>query len=99
MANRSVRHEFARLTDAFARRLADRPDFLGGQAIAFTIAESESLFMHGEEIIAFEILVSNLYEFRFPLTAELYAAISRLGVGLGISPERWSILAELMSDP
>lgn len=99
LANRKARHEFARLADAIAPRMTDRPDFLRGPEIEFTIDESDSLFMQGEEIIAFEILISNLHEFRFPLTAELYAAISRVGVGLGMPPEQWSILAESVSDP
>lgn len=45
------------------------------RVIDFTITEARDLFDHGEEGIGLEILISNLHEVAFPVSAELFAEL------------------------
>jgi hypothetical protein len=63
--------------------------------IAFTFAEARNLFDHGEEVVAFEILCSNLYEFDFPLTKALYERIASVGESWHVESRTWSRLESL----
>jgi len=49
----------------------------------------------GEDVLAFENLCSNLYEFNVPISAEEYDQLARVARELGIDDNRWEFLEEL----
>jgi len=54
------------------------------EKIEFTLADARSLAAHGEWGLGLENLCSNLYEFDFPLTPELFREIETLAVEWGL---------------
>jgi len=60
------------------------------------IQESIPLMETGEEQLACDILIDNLYEANFLLDQELYSMILELKRLLGLPVETWRYLAELL---
>lgn len=46
--------------------------------VAFTLGESKDYFMHGEEGLALDLLIDNLYDLKFPVTEELLSMMQRV---------------------
>lgn len=60
------------------------------------IQESVPLMETGEELLACDILIDNLYEANFLLDQELYSMILELKRLLGLPVETWRYLPELL---
>ena len=56
------------------------------------IASAEELLNVGEEGIAFENLVNNLFEVGVQLSDEAFLMIDAMGRQLGLDPQTWSCL-------
>ena len=63
--------------------------------IDFTIAETQNLLDHGEEGAGLELLVSNLDEVTFPVSAALHAELDWLAARLTIGPSYAALLVRL----
>ncbi len=63
----------------------------------FTITECRNLNAHGESFVAFENLLSNLYEFEVPLSREDLKMIEELSSFYGLSRDKWDFLLEQVS--
>src|SRR5690348_7424461 len=75
MADRQTREAFVALIKAVEEQRDALPHVKNKDAINFTLNESKTAFLNGEEHLGLDVLVDNLYQFQFPITAEIYTAI------------------------
>jgi hypothetical protein len=69
-----------------------------GAPIAERLDAVADLLQAGEAGVALEVLCANLDEYGVRLEGTDYRAITEIGTELGVDPERWEFLAELVSD-
>lgn len=62
----------------------------------FTVKETKHLIVHHEQLIAYENLCDNLYEFDVLLERAIYDDLVRLGVMLHADRSCWDQLQELV---
>jgi hypothetical protein len=65
------------------------------QVIEFTLNQSRVFFDDGEGVIGLEILVSNLHEVSFPVSAELFAELRWLATRLPMGSDYMNVLDAL----
>lgn len=95
MADKATQTSFCNLMKLIERRKANLVDFKRTDQMDFTLKECKADFLDGEEGVAFEMLVDNLFELRFPMTSEIYDAIACFGKSLGLPENKWLRLREV----
>src|SRR5258706_493018 len=78
------------------KHLSLRENLPSSDRILACIEDSQDLAVHGEEVLAFENLCQNLFEWDFPLTKDELSDIEQLGLHYRLPESTWSFLRKLL---